>query len=273
MLGIVQYERKLSKNFRRYALFRKSFHNVVRFDVREVVDGQAALEAGLYLTDVILKSLQRIDLAGMDYDVVAQHAHFAVARNAAVEHHAAGHVADLADAEHFANRDAALVYFLEDRLQHAGHGALKLVRKLVDDGVEADVDFLMLRHCRGIALRTHIEADDNCVRGRGQQHVALVDGADAAADDANANLLVGELLHHVREHFSGAADVRLQNDVELLDLAFLQLLMQLFQRDASPTSHGAFTRLRFTVDNDLLRLGGVGNNLEAIANFGERFQA
>ena len=36
-----------------------------------------------------------------------------------------------------------------------------------------------------------------------------------------------------REHFGGAADVGLQDDVELLDLAFLQLLVQLFQRDAA----------------------------------------
>ena len=35
------------------------------------------------------------------------------------------------------------------------------------------------------------------------------------------------------EHFGGAADVRLENDVELLDLAFLQLLVQLFERDAA----------------------------------------
>ena len=44
-----------------------------------------------------------LDLAGMDHDVVAQHPHFAVARMHAIQHHAAGHVADLADAEYFAH--------------------------------------------------------------------------------------------------------------------------------------------------------------------------
>ena len=39
-----------------------------------------------------------------------------------------------------------------------------------------------------------VEADDDGVGCGGQHHVGLADGADAGVDDADADLLVGELL-------------------------------------------------------------------------------
>ncbi len=104
----------------------------------------AALKSGLHFAGVILEALQRFHFAGEHHHVVAQNPHFAVALDEAIDHHAASHVADFADAEYFPHLGAALVDLFEHRLQHAGHGALQLVGELVNDGVQPDVDLFLL---------------------------------------------------------------------------------------------------------------------------------
>ena len=59
-------------------------------------------------------------------------------------HLAAGHGADLGDAEGLADLGLALVDFLEHRREQAGHGLLDLVGQVVNDRVQADVDLLLL---------------------------------------------------------------------------------------------------------------------------------
>ena len=60
--------------------------------------------------------------------------------------------------------------------------------------------------------------------------------------------------------------------LQFLDLAFLQLLVELFERDAVGLGHRHFARLGFAIDDDLLGLGGVGHHLESVADFGQRFE-
>ncbi len=76
-----------------------------------------------------------------------------------------------------------------------------------------------------VALRPHVEADDDGVRRRRQQHVGFGDGADAGVHHADAHLVGGKLLQRVGEHFGRTADVGLEDDVEILDLAFLELIV------------------------------------------------
>ena len=123
-----------------------------------------------------------------------------------------------------------------------------LVGQLVNDGVQADIHLLLLGQRRGVALRPDVEPDDDRVRGRSQQHVGFVDGADAAAQHTDADLVVGELLQRVGEHFGRAADVGLEDDVELLDLAFLHLLVELFERHAAGLRHGDVARFGFAIN-------------------------
>ena len=85
----------------------------------------------------------------------------------------------------------------------------------------------------GVALRPHVEADDDGVRRRGQQHVGFVDGAHAGVHHADLDLVVGELLQRLGEHFGRSAHVGLEDDGQFLDLARLHLLVQLFERDAA----------------------------------------
>src|SRR5688572_8890889 len=69
---------------------------VALLHVVEAADRQAALEPGLHLTHVVLEALERVELAVVDDDVVAQHADARAATDDAFEHVAAGDRADLA---------------------------------------------------------------------------------------------------------------------------------------------------------------------------------
>ena len=112
----------------------------------------------------------------------AHHLHLRIAADDAVLHAAAGDGAHLGNPEDVEHLGAAQVVLLERGFEQAHHGQAHLVLQLVDDGVQADFDALLLRQFGGLALGTHVEADDDGVRGGGQQHVALGDGADAGVD-------------------------------------------------------------------------------------------
>ena len=65
---------------------------------------------------------------------------------------AAGDGADLGNAERVADFGRAEPRFLDDGLQHAGHGALNLVDDVVDDGVETDVHLFAVGQFSGLAF-------------------------------------------------------------------------------------------------------------------------
>src|SRR3546814_3576008 len=72
----------------------EDFQLVAHLDVVAAAQRQAAIEARLDFLDVVFEAAQRIEVAGPVYDVVAQQADLRIAAHQAVEHHAAGHVAD-----------------------------------------------------------------------------------------------------------------------------------------------------------------------------------
>ena len=70
----------------------------------------------------------------------------------------AGHPEDLADLG-LAGDD-----LFELGGEHADHGVLDVLEDLVDDLVGADLDVLGLGQLAGLAVGTHVEADDRGVR-------------------------------------------------------------------------------------------------------------
>ena len=72
----------------------------------------------------------------------------------------------------------------------------------------ADVHLLALGNFRGVAIGTNVEADDDGVRRRGQQHVRLVDRADAGVNDLDAHALVGQLRQRIGQHRGGSLAVQ-----------------------------------------------------------------
>jgi hypothetical protein len=80
--------------------------------------------------------------------------------------------------------------FLERRLEQADHRLLHLVRHVVDDGVLADVDAFAVGDFLGVAVRAHVEGNDDGLRCRRQQHVRFVDRAHTRVNDPDFDLFV-----------------------------------------------------------------------------------
>ena len=153
-------------------------------DVLEAGEVDTALDALTDFADVVLEALERGDLALPDLVAFAEQADLRVAADEAVGDTAAGDLADLGDLEDVEDLGAAGVVLLEDRLEEAVHGLGDLVLQLVDDGVQADLDVLALGDFGGLAVGPDVEADDDRVRGRGEEDVGLGDGADTGVEDA-----------------------------------------------------------------------------------------
>ena len=138
----------------------------------------------------------------------------------------------------------------------------------------ADVDLFALGELLRVAVGPHVEADDDGVRRRRQQHVRLVDGADARVNDLDPHAIVAQLRQRVGEHFGRALHVGLDDDRQVLHVAFGDLLLQRFERQAA--AFGAerlFLRHALPVGGDLPRLGGVGECLEGVAGLRQTRQA
>src|ERR1041384_7332178 len=68
---------------------------VADFQIAEAPDGEPALEAAFDLTHIVLEALERVELSGVNDDVIAQHAHLRAASDQPFQDIAAGHCAHL----------------------------------------------------------------------------------------------------------------------------------------------------------------------------------
>ena len=176
----------------------KDFDDVAYLDVLVAGEVDSALDALTDFADVVLEALEGGDLALPDLVAFAEQADLLVATDEAVGDAAAGDLADLGDLEDVEDLGAAGVVLLEDWLEEAVHRLGDLVLQLVDDGVQTDLDVFALGDLGGLAIGPDVEADDDGVRGGGEQDVGLGDGADAGVQDADANLLGGHALRASR---------------------------------------------------------------------------
>ena len=117
------------------------------------------------------------------------------------------------------------------RLEHALHRRAQLLDRAVDDRVGADLDALALGDLARVADGAHVEREDHAVGGGGEHHVGLVDAADAAVDDVDLDLVLGQLRDLVLDRLERAGDVGLDDQAELLDGALLGELEDVLERD------------------------------------------
>jgi hypothetical protein len=115
-----------------------------------------------------------------------------VADDPAVLDDAARDRADLGDLEDLADLGAALERLLDDRLEEADDGLLDVVGELVDDLVGPDLHALLPGQLEGLRVRLEIVADDDRLRGRGQEDVGLGDVPRRGMDDLDLDLLGAE---------------------------------------------------------------------------------
>src|SRR3954467_14648443 len=176
--------------FTRFPKAPSHFHHlehlelVAFLDIGEVLERHAALEARLDIAHVVLESLERVDLAGVDDHVVAQHPHLGASLDHAFLNVAAGDRADLRDAEYLAHLDHTEHRFLLLGREHAGERGLHLFDRVVDDVVVAHLDAGGLDQLSGGGVGAGVEADDHGARGHRQVVVRLGNAADAGVHHA-----------------------------------------------------------------------------------------
>src|SRR5688572_18584128 len=103
-----------------------AFDDVPDFDVLELLDADAALEALANLGNIVLEVPERGDLALVNDTVVAQQADIGRSRDDAIDDHATGDRARLRHLERVPDLGASLEDLLELRIEQAGHGRLDL---------------------------------------------------------------------------------------------------------------------------------------------------
>jgi hypothetical protein len=146
--------------------------------------------------------------------------------------------------------------------------------ELVDDGVEADLDVLALGDFGRACGRADVEADDDGVRGGGEEHVRLGDGADAGVQDADADLLGG----HALERSSAMTSTEPCTSPLTMRLRSLTPACLICSARPSSETRGAlgelgFALLHLAVLRDALGLVAVGHDEEGVAGVGHAFEA
>src|SRR5579871_389277 len=169
----------LRQRFRGDLLRYKCFNHIAGFDVAVIRDRDAALHAIAHLAGVVFKAPQRADFASENYRVVTEKPDLGITLDQAIRYRASSNGANFWNTERFLDQRASLVNFLECRFQKAGHGPFDLILQLVNDRVQPDVHFFLLGQFLRFAFWTDVESDDDRIRSRSQQDVALCDRAYA----------------------------------------------------------------------------------------------
>ena len=129
---------------RSYLLTNEGLDHVAGFDVLVALESNATVESCSHLRDIVLEPAQRSDRAFVYHHIVAQQSDGRVAGNDTFDHVTAGDGSDLWHTEDLSDFDSSLGDFLELRLEESRHRLADLVADLLDDGVEAYIDFLFL---------------------------------------------------------------------------------------------------------------------------------
>ena len=205
-----------------YLLHYEALDNVADLDIIELLDLHTALVAACNFLNVVLEAAQRCQLALVNNDIIAQHAHGAAALDLAVEDVAAGNGADLGDLVGLADLRMTDDDLLELRCEHALHCGFDLINAVVDDAVHTHIDVCSRRAVACGIVRPDVKADYDSAGGRSKHNIGLVDSADAAVNDFNSDFLVRELFKALLDSLDRALDIRLDDDVEFLKLALLE---------------------------------------------------
>src|SRR6202165_828219 len=207
-------------------------HRVAGLKVLPAFEADAALLACRHLPHVFLEVLERGDPALEDLLLPTEKLDPASTADLALQHAASGDDAKPRDLDRGDDLDLALADLTVGGFAQALGRALHVLGQLVDDVVVTYLDLRALCRrgaCRG---RLQVEAHDDRVRDAGQKKVRVADCADALADDLDRDHRVLDLLQRREQGFERALRVRLDDEAELFDLAFLGASGELFKGDA-----------------------------------------
>ena len=123
----------------------------------------------------------------------------------------------------------AVDHFLMNRLQHPDHGVLDFRDQLINDIVKADLHLFLLGQFLDLGIGPDVEPDDDGLGGRGQHDIGLGNRPGGRMEDADLDLRSTQFIQGLGNGLDGTLDIGLEYEVEFLDLAFLDLFIELFQ--------------------------------------------
>src|SRR5690606_10591367 len=192
----------------------------------------------------------------------------------ALDHHAAGHGAELGAAEHVADLGDADDLLADLDAQDARRDLLHLVDDVIDDREIAQVHAGGLDQLARRGVGTDVEADDRGLGGGSQLRVGLGDAADARADHVDPDLVVGQAGQCLAQRLHRALHVGLddQRQAELAG-ALAHLRHDVFHAVARLGDQARLAALGVALLGDLAREALVGDHDEVVAGIRHAGQA
>src|SRR5699024_4511344 len=157
-------------------------------------DAETTLIAGFYLFNIIFKPLEGINLAVINDHTIADYAHRIIAIDLAVGYITAGNGSYAGNFEYFTHFSVTIQLLAYLRRKHAFHGVFYLINGVIDDAKESDIDLFLFGYRTCIDGWPYLEANNNGVRGRSQQHIRFGDSSRAGMNDIHRHLFVAEFL-------------------------------------------------------------------------------
>ena len=239
--------------------------DVADADVVERLDVQTAVLTDSDLLDIVLEPLERPELAGVDDDTVADDADGRGPLELALADHTPGDGADLGNLENLQDLDRGDDLFLHDGLKHTLDSVLDVVDGVVDDGVKADFDLLLLGDAPCSGRRTHLEPDDDGVGCGGEQDVGFGNLTHGGVDDIDLHRLLGELDERPGHGLDRTVDIALDDDVQFLERTDGDAASDFVERDVL-LGHDALHALQLlALVGDFARRTVVVHDVERIA--------
>src|SRR5262245_46440164 len=151
---------------------RIGFNNIPYLDVVEIFDADSTFVALLHFTDILLEAAQRPELPLVDHHVIADHSDSdSRAGDRAVHHIGSRNNASFRHREYLSHLSSSQRPLLERRLKQPFHRGFDLGQRVVNNGVETDIDTLLFGQRGSLRLRPDIEPDDDGVRCSCKQHI------------------------------------------------------------------------------------------------------
>ncbi len=149
--------------------------------------------------------------------------------------------------------------------EHTCHSRLDFLDGVVDDGVDADVHLLAVRHLARGGCRTDVETHDDGVGSGCEQHIAVGDGTDGTVNDIDLDILGGEFDERVAEGFHGTIHVALDDDVEFLEVADSETASDFIESDVLLGADGLLALQLLALVGNLACLLFGGQDVELVA--------
>src|SRR5271157_5032663 len=174
----------------------------------EIVQLDAALEAGAHLVCVVLEALERRNLALVHDLAGPAQAGRGSAVDLALGDEAAGHKA-LGERERRAHLGGTELDLLDVGIEQVRHHLAHLVPELVDDLEGLDAHAVVLGERGDAVLQLGAETQDDSARRRRHDHVVLRHEADLGRDDLERDLGALDSLEYLPDGLRGAEHVGL----------------------------------------------------------------